>query len=367
MGYDEEGFYYPLVDHRACTECGLCVEHCPVIEHDSGATLNTPAPLAYAAKSRDLDRVRESSSGGIFPELARAFLHEGGAVYGAGWGPDFQLEHMCVQDADSLPTLMGSKYIQSHIGLSFQRILDTARQGRKILFCGTPCQVAALHTFLDPEGTSRDNVTTCDLVCHGVGSTLFFRAYLAYLKNREGGEATSISFRAKERGWIDYSMRVEFGEKTYSRSHSFDPFMIAYTENCCLRPACYDCPFSRLPRRGDLTLGDLWGGRKDCYHHLGVSCVLLNNQRGTEVFASLRRSGAIKCREVSLDETIRGNARIVNPRMEIPDKRKQILGGADKEDSIRNLERSAGEHFPFYADYFVLKLKLLFKRFRYRF
>jgi coenzyme F420-reducing hydrogenase beta subunit len=338
-----------------------------VIEPDSGATRNTADPPAYAARSRDLDRVRESSSGGIFPEIARAFLREGGAVYGAGWGPDFELEHICIEDVDRLPLLMGSKYVQSRIGLAFRRIIDSARLGRKTLFCGTPCQVAALHTFLEPEEKVRENVVTCDLVCHGVGSSRFFRAYLEYLQNRNGGEVTSISFRSKERGWIDYSMRVEFGNKTYSRSHSFDPFMIAYTENWCLRLACYDCPFSRLPRRGDLTLGDLWGGAKDCYQHLGVSCVLLNNERGTRVFESLRRGGRIKCREVPLDRTIQGNARIGNPRMEVPEKRSQVLGGMSRPDSIRNLERGVRDHLPYYLNYLILRLKLLFKRYRYRF
>ena len=56
--------------------------------------------------------------------------------------------HTYVETLEDLDRLLGSKYIQSDVGKSYQHVKEFLRQGRWVLFSGTPCQVDALLKFL---------------------------------------------------------------------------------------------------------------------------------------------------------------------------------------------------------------------------
>ena len=88
MEEDEEGFLYPLIDPEKCIYCGQCRAVCPVIQRETAAFTES-LQCAYAARSRNEDTLRLSSSGGVSYELARHVLSEGGRVAGAVWGPNF--------------------------------------------------------------------------------------------------------------------------------------------------------------------------------------------------------------------------------------------------------------------------------------
>jgi coenzyme F420-reducing hydrogenase beta subunit len=174
MREDREGFLYPEVDSERCCNCGLCSEVCPVINRrEAGKPL-----YVYAAKSRDEEIRRQSSSGGIFTLLAEKILDENGVVFGARFNENWEVIHDYVETKDELVFFRGSKYVQSRIGESYLQAQQFLEKGRKVLFSGTPCQISGLKFFL---GKEYDNLLTVDIVCHGVPSPLVWRMYLNQL------------------------------------------------------------------------------------------------------------------------------------------------------------------------------------------
>lgn len=171
MHADAEGFLYPRINTAACIDCGLCEQVCPVLRP---AAPRTPTAV-YAAKNPD-ERIRmESSSGGVFTLLAERTIRAGGVVFGARFDEAWEVVHDSTETIEGLAAFRGSKYVQSRIGTSFARAEEFLKQGRQVLFTGTPCQIAGLNRFLR---RSYDNLLTVDVVCHGVPSPLVWRRYL---------------------------------------------------------------------------------------------------------------------------------------------------------------------------------------------
>ena len=67
MPQDNEGFWYPAVDHDQCINCGKCVNVCPIINK---AKVDNE-PQGYAVINKSLEDRLTSSSGGIFSILAK--------------------------------------------------------------------------------------------------------------------------------------------------------------------------------------------------------------------------------------------------------------------------------------------------------
>ena len=174
MEMDEEGFLYPRIDQNKCINCSLCRGACPVLSIDT-VEMENPIKTCYAACAKNRDERRTSSSGGVFSAIARQVINEGGFVCGALFDEQLTLQHKVIQTESGLMRIKGSKYIQSKIGDSFITIKELLSSGRKVLFCGTPCQVAGLKSFLKSD---PDNLLTIDLICHGVPSPGLFNKYL---------------------------------------------------------------------------------------------------------------------------------------------------------------------------------------------
>lgn len=278
MEEDEEGFLYPLIDPEKCIDCGQCRAVCPVIQRETAAFTES-LQCAYAARSRNEDTLRLSSSGGVSYELARHVLSEGGRVAGAVWGPNFQVQHAVIDQEKGLAGLQGSKYVQSTIGEVFTEILSLLQKGETVLFTGTPCQVEGLLSFLPRK---FQNLITQDLICHGVPSPKIWDQYL-----RESGyqeTAKDISFRDKESGWehSSFSVRTAKGKKLiplYENAYTY-----FFLENFSLRPICFACPFKTEKKVSDLTCADLWGMREILPNpptdDKGMSLVIANTARG---------------------------------------------------------------------------------------
>jgi len=316
MELDDEGFMYPVVNSIKCTGCGLCQEKCPVIKESKNESL--VEPLIYAAWSNDNETRLVSSSGGIFSEIARKVLNERGVIFGVRFNKDFIVEHAFCKDEQSLSELRGSKYIQSHVGDAYLKSIKSAKQGNLVLFVGTPCQIAALNKFVEGEDFSS-KVITCDLICHGVPSEIIFKEYLKSLSNKYKGNLVNYSFRDKSHGWDKFSIHAEFDNgKMYIKEHKFDPFYIGFLKNLYLRPSCYHCRFSRVPRVADITLGDFWGIQKELKDQRGVSLVSCNTKKG-EDFLNLITS--ITKVLVSITDMNLSNKRFVNGELKMNNQR----------------------------------------------
>lgn len=283
MDYDEEGILYPLVDEEKCIRCGKCVKVCPALHPYNR---NKEKPKCYAAYGED-DIRAVSSSGGIFTLVAEQILEDGGAVCGAVFDDKFELIQKVIYNKEELPALRGSKYIQSNTKKTFQEIKKVLEDGKPALYVGTSCLVAGLRGYL---GKEYEKLFTIDLLCHGGPSPVAFQRYLQEIHGKK--EVAYVGFRDKDYfGWST-EMTVKYKDgSVYRKVRSEDPFYRAFLPCLSVRPQCQVCNYSKLPRLGDITLGDFWGVQKydpKLTDGKGTSIVTVNSEKGTAMLEKIR-------------------------------------------------------------------------------
>lgn len=276
---NSEGFLVPSVDSSLCIDCSLCLKACPAL-NEKRAT--NPEPECYAAQAHD-DIRSISSSGGIFTPLAEAILNRGGLVCGAAFRNDWTVHHIIVDQKEDLAKLRGSKYVQSDTEDCYKRIKALLKDGKWVLFSGTPCQVAGLYTYL---GKDYDTLLTVDIFCHGAPSPGVWKRYLR--ENYEPGSIANVNFRDKKAiGWScsHVAITLKNGKKEVS-----DNYTKWFHSSIILRPSCENCKHNKLPRPGDISLGDWWGISQidpKLNDGKGLSNVLINTPKGKALYESV--------------------------------------------------------------------------------
>lgn len=195
MKYDAFGIAYPVIDPALCVECGLCKKVCSY--QNQRQRCDAPQ-LAYAAAAADGVMAKHSASGGVFAALARHILKAGGVVYGCAFSDDDGIlipKHIRVDNESDLHRLQGSKYVQSITGMVYRQVKQDLKEGKNVLFSGTPCQVDALNGFLSP--TKSENLLTVDIICHGTPGTRFFVDYIKEMEKQNKGKVLDFRFRDK--------------------------------------------------------------------------------------------------------------------------------------------------------------------------
>ena len=306
---DVEGFLYPKVNQAECIDCGLCEKVC--LSGDNIGKIQPEEVLAVKTFN-DAERM-ESSSGGVFVALAKFIIARGGVVFGAVFNKHWEVIHTYTETIEGIRPMMGSKYMQSQIGNSFQDAEKFLKAGKIVLFSGSPCQITGLHNYLQKE---YPNLLTVDFLCHGVPSPSLWRKYLNELycqlfrkKFERGKEVSSflvssmisrISFRDKKfSGWKKYNF-VIWGKSVppirkniilLVTKHYKNIFMRGFLANLYLRPSCYHCKYKNGISHSDLTIADYWGIDKlmpDFDDDKGVGLLLLNTSKGKEIFDHLK-------------------------------------------------------------------------------
>ena len=308
MATDKEGFLMPVVNNDKCVECHLCEKVCPIVSPRENK--NTKQPDVFAMWSLP-DRTK-SSSGGAFSAYARMILKNGGVVFGAAFDRNMGLRHIGVETIEGLDDLRGSKYVQSDVNGCFGNIKSLLKDGRFVLFCGTPCQVAGLKSFLRRD---YDNLLTLDLVCHGVPSVAVFKTYLKKLSTRFAGKGRIDGFEFRRRNSWGFAPTVSLSGKLTKIYGGDNAYMSAFDKSAIFRNSCYSCPFAKLPRIGDCTIADFWGiGRHGApFRHdeqKGVSLVMVNNNKGQGFTDKLED---VFIEERDLDEALIENHNITHP------------------------------------------------------
>ena len=356
MAANDEGFFYPCINTELCSDCGLCRKTCPVnkaisivtikqnknecimLNDDSrdkstifgSADLSDKKHLsdkqrnAYACYSKDEDTRSKSSSGGVFTQIAQSILSKNGVIFGAGFDGEFKVRHTYVENEKELDGLRRSKYVQSDTGNTFREARAFLKEGREVLFCGTPCQIAGLKAFLNRE---YENLLTCDLACHGVPSPKVWRMYLDYIKEKYKSSISAVSFRDKSTGWNSSSMKINFSDGSqYIDRVKKEIFFIGFGKSIFNRNSCYNCKFRIQNTKADITLADFWGIDKqndsDFSDNKGVSLVITHNTAGENALSRIRGQVCIKQR--TLDEAVQHNPRLVSSVIE-PSGRKSFF------------------------------------------
>lgn len=326
MEKDSDGFKYPVLMHLAnCVECGMCESVCPVLSENIKA--NNEIPLAYAAFSQNEALRMESSSGGIFTELAKQILAENGIVFGAAYNEKFEVKHCGIEKESDLWKLRGAKYAQSDLGNSFSEILARLKNGQRVLFSGTPCQVAGLKAFVKKD---YDNLFCVDFVCHGVPSPMAWKAYVEYRAEQDaaGKLPERINLRDKNTGWSNYHYSNVFeyeNGKRHSIASSDSLFMKLFVGDYISRSSCEYCKFKGYSRVSDITLGDFWGiwdVDPEMDDNKGTSVVLLQSEKAKKIWQTI--GSKIKCKEVSLEQASQQNPSMLNSAKQNPNRDKVL-------------------------------------------
>lgn len=317
MQSDKEGFAYPVIDTKQCSNCGLCNKVCPVINQQPAQQ-----PIATYAATNSNDTVREqSSSGGIFTLLAQETINNGGVVFGAAFNSNWQVEHICVDNLNDIKRLRGSKYVQSNIGNSYAVAERYLKDGKEVLFSGTPCQIAGLKRFLRKE---YETLRTIDIVCHGAPSPLIWDAYLNEIcQGNNITNITDIQFRNKAEGWKKYGFAIKYAgdngrECEFRERMGENLFMKCFLRDLCLRPSCYKCPARSGKSGSDITLGDLWGAQ-----HI---CPEIDDDRGLSLVMVRKKCELPHCNKtaISYNEALKYNPSIERNVRE-PQRRKKFF------------------------------------------
>jgi len=307
MKKNSMGFLNPVVNTTKCVKCGLCLRKCT---SENPVYKNSTDPKCYAMMASDEVR-KTSSSGGMFTVAAEYILEQGGYVCGAAYKEDFMVEHIIVNDRNELGRLRGSKYMQSYVSGIFPYVRKLLQDGKTVLFTGMPCQVAGLYAYL---GWEYDTLYTIDLLCHGITSSKVFEKYHHDVLG--GKQLSRLEFKEKEPWGWHAGVNAYFTDGTkYSKPLESDMFFIAYLKSIAKNTTCEKCVFNRLPRQGDLTMGDFWGiaGYDDEIHDKkGTSVVLVNNPKA-EMFFEKLKSKMKKVKEEPLAVAIKGNRIIQAP------------------------------------------------------
>lgn len=304
----ELGHLYPEIDREKCIQCGLCFQICPAVQ-----TPDFHYPLkAYAAWSKDETDYRTSTSGGASSVFSQAIIREGGIVYGC-MADGVNVRHTRITSLKELSRIKSSKYVQSQIGDCYKLVREDLKNGKKVLFIGTPCQCFGLKSFLRKE---YEQLITIDLICHGVPSRSLLEQHAEKKLHCPIGQIKTIRFREG----TECILTIDNGSNKYTSNlweqRHEDAYYNAFMDGYSYRESCYHCKFAHIERCTDITIGDFWGlGEKVPFttpHPFGVSVLLPCTSKGLHFISDLDHFLFLYDREIK--EAEKGNDQLRTPK-----------------------------------------------------
>lgn len=286
------GARLPVISNEICVDCGLCERACPMLNKED-VTAKAFEQRAYASYSKNDELRFASSSGGMFLTLAKHCIDDGYRVYGASFNEGMKLKCTLATSYEELAPLAKSKYLQSELDGEYRKIEESLKNGEKVLFVSTPCQVSALKLFLKKE---YGNLLTVDFFCHGVPSQSFFDECLAFEDEKKSRRTLEYTFREKVKNGVTphyFKIKYEKNGKEQVKTDFYykSLFYALFQQYITLRESCYDCMFATKERCSDITIGDFHdidSYVKGINRFDGVSTVIVNTEKGQELLESVK-------------------------------------------------------------------------------
>lgn len=281
---DEEGFCYPKVDESTCIDCGLCEKVCPVLnqwEEDMPKTV-------IAAINEDEEVRFNSSSGGIFTLLGEKVLESGGVVSGAKFDQDWNVTVTYTENSDDLQAFQGSKYLQARIGRSYIDCKRFLESGRRVMFTGTPCQIAGLLHYLRKP---YSNLLAVEVLCYGVPSPLVWKSYLNEIRGMVSRFQDNAINRWRLLNKFHFHCSMGNDKIVLTSPASRNTYMRLFQKGLTIRPSCFSCPAKTGKSRADISMGDFWGVEDvntSMDDNKGVSMVMLHTDKGRSFFETIK-------------------------------------------------------------------------------
>ena len=317
MCTNEQGFIYPVIDQGACVDCGLCHKVCAFNDE---RWIHAEAQRCYGGIDCSLDK-SQSSSGGISNALSKIIVEADGVVYGCALenvNDEITPHHIRVDNVENLKKLQGSKYVQSDIDDTYRQVKCDLKNGKQVLFTGTPCQVAGLRSFLRKP---YDNLFCIDIICHGIPSKQMFQDSIRSYEEANNGEVVDIFFRDKSK-FPALNQKIIYNQKINIRYYTDSLYYTCFLRGDIYRESCYNCPYAQTGRVSDITLGDFWGleftnpeqlkdngGPIDLQQ--GVSCIIVNSKQGEKLLSSAK--GNLYLFDSSIDDIAKSNHQLRHP------------------------------------------------------
>lgn len=300
---DDNGFIYPKIDSEKCIKCGLCRKICPAINE-----VELKEPLqCFAMQAKNSEILGNSTSGGAAAVFSRFIIKNGGIVYGATFEQNFKIQHVRIDSLDQLEKIKGSKYVHCYINNTYSMIKKDLQSDKKVLFTGTPCQVAGLKKYLMKE---FENLYCIDIICHGVPSQMYLKEELS--KYLDIDDITSLKFRSEDEFKI---IAMHDGKKVLEKDKTESMYYDGFMDGFFYRENCYSCKYANSKRISDITIGDFWGIGKDSKFYKnknkGLSVLLPITTKGLYLIEKCKNE--MELEERNIEEAVLGNSQLQKP------------------------------------------------------
>ncbi len=307
---NREGFMMPKVDKEKCINCGLCDKKCPYLTFKNNSKIREKT--WYSCYLKDENERQKSTSGGIFPALAKYFLENNGLVCGCIWSDEMKPIHILTDKIEDIEKMRGSKYVQSDLNNVIKEIKEKI-ENKIILFTGTPCQIAAVKLYVK----NHKNLYTCGLICEGVPPYKVWKKYANTLEEKYNSKMYNAYFRNKELAWDSPVARYDFknGKVKKTLSFNYDTYVIGFLQGLYYRNSCSNCQYKADGHNSDILIGDLWGANKKLLketNHKGISAIILNSDRGIELFEKVQDNFIFE--ETNKEKVIEYNKLLMKPK-----------------------------------------------------
>ena len=320
MTEDKYGELHPNVDKSRCIECGACVRACHII---SKVKKNKPQH-GFVAVRKNKNELTRCASGGIGTLLMERAFSKGWKVFSTRYNEEFEPAILEVRAYSDIEKYKGSRYVQGITGDALKIIKEYLLSGRYVLFIGTPCQVAGLYSFL---GKNYDRLICCDLFCHGVVPSSYFKQELEYHRFKEYDNITFRGWNKREDFWFIVWNK---GKKVLAKQGNVNYYIKGFADNVILREGCYNCGYSCAERVGDLSIGDFFSYDSVKEYNFkinGVTSIVVNTDKGMELVNEVMDE--LEYCKRPIEETIKGGIHSEN-KMNNRNKRKKFLSYYEK-------------------------------------
>lgn len=313
MQENEKGNIYPVVDEQLCISCNKCARICPEL---SPVKLHNKQDNVLAIWVNNPKKRKYSTSGGVSFIMAKTIIERGGYFCGAVYN-DGGAEHLICNSIDELYRFQGSKYVHSNVKDVYKEVEILLKDGKEILFTGTPCQVAALRSFLRKE---YDKLYCVDIVCHGVPNRKVLGSRIKYIEQIHGKKIVNIRFRDKQPNQHNTCMKYTFNDGTsYNCSEFEDAYIRSFESGYILRDNCFNCTYKKSERCSDITIADFWGyaPQKLKFHSYrkGTSLMIVNSEKGKKLFNEIKKFCTIDDSR-DFDYAVKGNRNLKAPQLQ---------------------------------------------------
>ena len=294
--FDKFGFERISIDDILCIKCNKCKSVCPILNVKKTSEKIT----CGSAYCKNINIKRSGSSGGLFGLMAMKIIENGGVVYGAAFDSKLHLYTTRAENLTQLEPLLKSKYLLCDTSGSFKKIQSDLENGKQVLYCSSPCQIAALKNYFKTEYA---NLLCIEFVCHGVGSQKQFYDSITYIEKKSNIKILKFSFREKFKKasshyyYYYYRDLLTGKEKGRRDIYMTFPYYYAYQERLTCRESCYECLYATENRVADITIGDFHEINRyepNIDRFAGVSMFVCNSKTGQCFFDTLRTNLIVK-------------------------------------------------------------------------